>query len=97
MVKIQNAVNADWTEDVVEIVRMFSSTWSSARCSFDGMMRMSSGGDGIVNGFFFMLLVSSGVAMVNDLEAGKEQFTDILSVCSELFVCTLYIQTVKEL
>jgi hypothetical protein len=47
------------------------------------MLRMSSGGDGIVNGFFAMLLVSSGVAMVNDLEAGKGQFIDILSVCSE--------------
>jgi hypothetical protein len=48
-----------------------SNTWSSARCLFDGMLRMSSGGDGIVNGFFAMLLVSAGVAMVNDSEAGK--------------------------
>jgi hypothetical protein len=68
MVKIQNVVYADWTGDVVECRGCFQ---ASARCSFDGMLRMSSGGDGIENGFFSMLLVSSGVAMVNGLEAGK--------------------------
>jgi hypothetical protein len=71
MVKIQNPLNADRTEDVVGMPRMFSSTWSSARCSFYGMLRMSSGGDGIVNDVLAMLGISSGVAMVNDSEAGK--------------------------
>jgi hypothetical protein len=42
-VKIHNVVNEAWTEDVVGMLRMFSCTWS--RCSIDGMLRMSSGGD----------------------------------------------------
>jgi hypothetical protein len=50
--------------------RMFLSTWSNARYSFDGTE------DVIWRGWhskwlFAMLGISSGVAMVNDLEAVK--------------------------
>lgn len=92
MVKIQNAGNAVRTEDDVGMPRMLSSTWSSARCSFDGMLRMSSGGELKVNGLDAMLGISSGVAMVNDLEAGKRNrlMTVYLFVQSKLRARCIY-------
>ena len=69
MVNIQNAGNADRTEEEVGMPRMLSSTWSSARCSFDAILRMSSGGEGIGNGLDAMLGISSGVAMLDDFNS----------------------------
>jgi hypothetical protein len=49
---------------------------------FDAVLRMSSGEEGLVNGLDAILEISSGVAMLNGLDAAKG------TICGQ-FICLL--------
>jgi hypothetical protein len=70
-----------WRE--VGMPRMLSSTWSSARCSFDAIFRMSSGGEGLLDGLYAILGISSGVAMLTDFDSTKGTIYGQFIICSK--------------